>query len=159
MRLVGIEIAGQRPAPLPNPATSKRNSYAPDSRNRLVLPDSLSFPVVKTYSHLPETGCIKANDPWAPKYIIPAPLTAKMTAEIGRLTVATFRALECYDFCRVDFRVRASDGQPLVLEINPLAGLTEGLSDLVLIANSAGLSYADLINGILEAGLKRYGMI
>ena len=82
-----------------------------------------------------------------------------MTAKIGRLTVATFRALECYDFCRVDFRVRASDGQPLVLEINPLAGLTEGLSDLVLIANSAGLSYADLINGILEAGLKRYGMI
>lgn len=129
-----------------------------ESGVRVFPPMEVDFSAVKDRPALYNSD-IKANDPWAPKYIIPAPLTAKMTAEIGRLTVATFRALECYDFCRVDFRVRASDGQPLVLEINPLAGLTEGLSDLVLIANSAGLSYADLINGILEAGLKRYGMI
>jgi D-alanine-D-alanine ligase-like ATP-grasp enzyme len=45
------------------------------------------------------------------------------------------------------------------LEINPLAGLTEGLSDIVMEAEAAGLSYAQLINGILEAALKRYGML
>jgi hypothetical protein len=102
---------------------------------------------------------IKGKNPWGPRYLIPAPISAKLTDQIGRLTVATFRALECYDFARVDFRIRASDNKLFVLEINPLAGLTEGLSDLVLEAEAAGMSYAQFINGILEAALKRYGLV
>lgn len=102
---------------------------------------------------------IKHDNPWGPEYLCPAPLTAKLTSQIGRLTVATFRALECYDFARVDFRIRASDNQPMVIEINPLAGLTEALSDLVLEANASGLSYNELINTILESALRRYGML
>ncbi len=102
---------------------------------------------------------IKGNNPWGPRYLCPAPLTNKLTDQVGRLTVATFRALECYDFARVDFRIRASDNQPLVIEINPLAGLTEALSDIVLEANAAGISYDELINTILDAALRRYGML
>jgi hypothetical protein len=102
---------------------------------------------------------IKANNPWGPRYLCPAPLTAKLTSQIGRATVAAFRALECYDFARVDFRIRASDNQPMVIEINPLAGLTEALSDLVLEADAAGISYNELINTILDAALRRYGML
>jgi D-alanine-D-alanine ligase len=102
---------------------------------------------------------IKANNPWGPRYLCPAPLTAKLTSQIGRSTVAAFRALECYDFARVDFRIRASDNQPMVIEINPLAGLTEALSDLVLEADAAGISYNELINTILDAALRRYGML
>lgn len=102
---------------------------------------------------------IKANNPWGPKYICPAPLSAKLTSQIGRLTVAAFRALECFDFARVDFRIRSSDGLPMVIEINPLAGLTEALSDIVLEANAAGISYDELINTILDAALRRYGML
>jgi D-alanine-D-alanine ligase len=102
---------------------------------------------------------IKANNPWGPRYLCPAPLTVKLTEQIGRSTVATFRALECYDFARVDFRIRASDNQPLVIEINPLPGLTEALSDIVLEADAAGMSYAELINTILDSALRRYGML
>lgn len=102
---------------------------------------------------------IKHNNPWGPKYICPAPLSAKLTSQIGRLTVATFRALECYDFARVDYRIRASDGLPMVIEINPLAGLTEALSDIVLEANASGMSYSELINTILDSALRRYGML
>jgi len=102
---------------------------------------------------------IKGNNPWGPRYLCPAPLTNKLTDQVGRLTVATFRALECYDFARVDFRIRASDNQPLVIELNPLAGLTEALSDIVLEANAAGISYGELINTILDAALRRYGML
>lgn len=102
---------------------------------------------------------IKANNPWGPRYLCPAPLTAKLTSQIGRSTVATFRALECYDFARVDFRIRASDNLPMVIEINPLAGLTEALSDIVLEADAAGISYNELINTILDAALRRYGML
>jgi D-alanine-D-alanine ligase-like ATP-grasp enzyme len=102
---------------------------------------------------------IKSKNPWGPRYLIPAPISAKLTDQIGRLTVATFRALECYDFARVDFRIRTTDNKVFVLEINPLAGLTEGLSDLVMEAEAVGLGYVRLINGILEAALKRYGML
>jgi D-alanine-D-alanine ligase len=91
--------------------------------------------------------------------LCPAPLSGKLNAQIGRLTVASFRALECYDFARVDFRIRASDNMPMVIEINPLAGLTEALSDLVLEADAAGISYNELINTILESALRRYGML
>lgn len=102
---------------------------------------------------------IKANNPWGPRYLCPAPLTAKLTSQIGRLTVATFRAMECYDFARVDFRIRALDNQPMVIEINPLAGLTEALSDIVLEGDAAGISYNELIRTILDAALRRYGML
>ncbi|MBI4670553.1 MAG: hypothetical protein HY741_02645 [Chloroflexi bacterium] len=101
---------------------------------------------------------IKGNNPWGPRYLCPAPLTAKLTSQVGRLTVATFRALECYDFARVDFRIRASDNQPMVIEINPLPGLTEALSDIVLEADAAGISYNELIHTILAAALRRYGL-
>jgi D-alanine-D-alanine ligase len=125
---------------------------------RVFPPMEVDFSPMKDVAPLYNSE-IKANNPWGPKYLIPAPISAKLTAQIGRLTIATFRALECCDFGRVDFRIRASDNKPFVLEINPLAGLTEGLSDLVLEANAAGMSYADLINGILNAALKRYGML
>lgn len=102
---------------------------------------------------------IKHDNPWGPKYLCPAPLSAKLTAQIGRLTVATFRALECFDFARVDYKIRESDNLPMVIEINPLAGLTEALSDIVLEANAAGISYNELITTILESALVRYGML
>lgn len=102
---------------------------------------------------------IKHDNPWGPQYLCPAPLPAKLTAQIGRLTVATFRALECFDFARVDYMIRDSDNMPMVIEINPLAGLTEALSDLVLEANAAGITYNELINTILDAALRRYGML
>ena len=121
-------------------------------------------PLEIDFSPLPDSAPlygseIKHNNPWGPKYVCPAPLSAKLTSQIGRLTVATFRALECYDFARVDYRIRASDGVPMVIEINPLAGLTEALSDIVLEANASGMSYSELINTILDAALRRYGML
>lgn len=125
---------------------------------RVLPPMEVDFSPLKDVAPLYNSE-IKANNPWGPRYICPAPIPAKLASQIGRLTVATFRALECYDFARVDFRIRASDNRPFVIEINPLAGLTEGLSDLVLEADAVGISYAELINAILESALRRYGML
>lgn len=125
---------------------------------RVLPPLEIDFSPLKDTAPLYNSE-IKGNNPWGPRYLCPAPLTAKLTSQIGRLTVATFRALECYDFARVDFRIRASDNQPMVIEINPLAGLTEALSDIVLEADAAGISYNELINTILDAALRRYGML
>jgi D-alanine-D-alanine ligase len=146
--------------PLP-PSNGKQNSTGRDFYHlgvRVFPPMEVDFTPLGDAPHLYGAE-IKSKNPWGPRYLIPAPLSLKLTDQISRLTVATFRALECNDFARVDFRIRASDNQPFVLEINPLAGLSEGLSDIVLEANAAGVSYTQLINGILEAALKRYGLL
>ncbi len=59
----------------------------------------------------------------------------------------------------MDFRLDADDGdQPYILEVNPLPGLYPGLSDLVLEAEAEGMSYAALINAILDVARARYGV-
>jgi D-alanine-D-alanine ligase len=150
-------------AALPAPAASG-NGKKPPVREYYYSGVRVLPPMEIDFSSLPDAAPlynseIKANNPWGPRYLCPAPLTAKLTSQIGRLTVATFRALECYDFARVDFRIRATDNLPMVIEINPLAGLTEALSDIVLEANAAGIGYNELIQTILDAALRRYGML
>lgn len=147
-------------SPLVPPTNGKKASVREYyySGVRVLPPLEVDFSPMKDTAPLYNSE-IKANNPWGPKYLCPAPLSAKLTSQIGRLTVATFRALECYDLARVDFRIRASDNLPMVIEINPLPGLTEALSDIVLEAEGAGISYAELINTILESALRRYGML
>jgi D-alanine-D-alanine ligase len=61
---------------------------------------------------------------------------------------------------RVDFRLDSNDNwKPYILETNPLPGLTPEISDLIIEANAAGIGYTELVNLILDAALKRYGMI
>jgi D-alanine-D-alanine ligase len=105
------------------------------------------------------TSVIKSQMYEVPKYLCPAPIAKSMRAKMERFAVGAFTALGCYDFARVDFRIRAETGEPYILEVNPLAGLAEGISDIVMEAEAAGIDYTALINGILDAALQRYGMI
>jgi len=52
-----------------------------------------------------------------------------------------------------------AEGNPRLLEINTLPGLTPGFSDLCVIANATGLRYEDLILEILHLGASRFGML
>ncbi|MBI4788281.1 MAG: hypothetical protein HY782_14715 [Chloroflexi bacterium] len=105
------------------------------------------------------TSVIKSQMYDVPKYLCPAPTTKVLRNKMERLAVNAFAALECYDFARVDLRVRQDTGEPLILEVNPLAGLQEGISDIVMGAEAVGIGYTELINGILQAALRRYGLI
>src|SRR5882672_2650141 len=71
-----------------------------------------------------------------------------------KIARATFWALDCRDVARVDMRMDA-DGRIYVLEVNPLPGLTPDYSDLVLIAQGAGMEYDQLIAEIMVGGLRR----
>jgi D-alanine-D-alanine ligase len=91
-------------------------------------------------------------------YYCPARLSPDLLEQINWLTAAVFRVTGCLDVARVDFRLDADDDdRPYVLEVNPLPGLYPGLSDLVLEASAAGISYNDLINDILNQACARYG--
>jgi D-alanine-D-alanine ligase len=93
-------------------------------------------------------------------YICPAPLDDDMVDELNWLTAAVFRVTGALDVSRVDFRLDSSDNwKPYILEINPLPGLSPGISDLVLEAAAEGVEHTFLVNMILDTALERYGMI
>ncbi|HKA47846.1 MAG TPA: ATP-grasp domain-containing protein [Methyloceanibacter sp.] len=75
----------------------------------------------------------------------------------GTRALAAYRALECRDAARIDFRSNQA-GELFFLEANPLAGLHPHHSDLPILAAQNGIPYVELIGLILDAGLARYGL-
>jgi D-alanine-D-alanine ligase len=73
----------------------------------------------------------------------------------GDVALAAWRALRCRDGGRVDIREDA-EGQPCFIEVNPLAGLRPGYSDLCFIADFAGIGYDGLIGRFLDSFLARH---
>jgi D-alanine-D-alanine ligase len=92
-------------------------------------------------------------------YLCPAPLDDDMVDELNWYTAAVFRVTGALDVSRVDYRLDANDDwKPYILEINPLPGLSPGISDLVIEAEAEGVGHAHLVNMILDTALDRYGM-
>lgn len=77
---------------------------------------------------------------------------AKAAGDTAR---AAWRALGCRDAGRVDLRSDAR-GNPNFIEVNPLAGLRPGYSDLPILCELAGLSYQELIERIVASALARH---
>ena len=93
-------------------------------------------------------------------YLCPAPLDDDMVDELNWLAAAVFRVTGALDVARVDFRLNVyEDWKPYILEINPLPGLSPGISDIVMEAAAEGVDHTTLVNMILETALRRYGMI
>jgi D-alanine-D-alanine ligase len=89
------------------------------------------------------------------RYDVPAPLDPTPLEKLRTAARAAFMALGCRDVARIDFRMDAR-GRFYFLECNPLPGLTPGWSDLVLIAQGAGMDYRALIGEILSGAIRRY---
>jgi len=93
-------------------------------------------------------------------YLCPAPLDNDMIDELNWLAAAVFRVTGGLDVSRVDFRLDVHDNwKPYILEINPLPGLSPGISDLVIASAADGIDHTELVNMILETALKRHNMI
>lgn len=92
-------------------------------------------------------------------YLCPAPLDEDMVDELNWLAAAAFRVTGALDVSRVDFRLDMHDNwKPYILEINPLPGLSVGISDIVIEAQADGIGHTELVNLILDTALERYGM-
>jgi len=91
------------------------------------------------------------------EYVCPAPVSESLKNELNDLALRTFKAIECRDFGRVDFRVDEK-GSPYVLEINPLPSLsTEDV--FMVISRKLGITYEEMLGNILNAALKRNNLI
>ena len=84
--------------------------------------------------------------------LCPAPFDDAVTARIQAAALGAFRAVDGRDFARVDVMVRPS-GEPVVLEVNTLPGLTE-LSLLPKAAAAAGIDYVELCRRMIELALR-----
>ncbi|MDO9452729.1 MAG: D-alanine--D-alanine ligase [Stagnimonas sp.] len=85
------------------------------------------------------------------QYLCPAGLKAEHEASIQALCLKAFALIGCKDWGRVDF-LMGDDGQPQLLELNTLPGMTSH-SLVPMAAKVSGLSYADLCWSLLEATL------
>jgi D-alanine-D-alanine ligase len=93
-------------------------------------------------------------------FACPAKLSPQLKKRIQAVCRAAFAALRCRDWCRIDIRLDDA-GEPNVLELNPLPGILpnpEANSCFPKAARTAGLSYDDLINRVLEIACYRLGL-
>jgi len=87
------------------------------------------------------------------EYFCPAEFDALTTKRIQEAGLGAFRAIGGRDYSRVDVMVRP-DGEPVVLEVNTLPGMTES-SLLPKAAAAAGISYAELCQKMVDLALNR----
>jgi D-alanine-D-alanine ligase len=85
-------------------------------------------------------------------YFCPADFDAATTQAIQKVALGAFQAIGGRDYARVDVMVRAT-GEPIVLEVNTLPGMTE-TSLLPKAAAAAGMSYAELCQKMVDLALQ-----
>lgn len=89
----------------------------------------------------------------ATEYLLPAPFDVETATRIGSAALGAFRAIGGRDYSRVDVMVRAN-GDPVVLEVNTLPGMTE-MSSLPKVAGAAGIGYAELCQRMVDLAMNR----
>jgi D-alanine-D-alanine ligase len=79
--------------------------------------------------------------------VIPAGIPVPLQARIEHLAIEVFKLFDLRGYARIDLRVRG--GKPYVIDINPNPDISAD-AGFARAARSAGLSYPDLINRIVE---------
>src|SRR3984957_12113548 len=89
------------------------------------------------------------------KTVIPADLSPEQTAEMQRLAVECYRAVECEGMARVDFLLETSTGKFYINEINTIPGFTS-ISMYPKMWEYSGLAMPKLIDRLIELALERH---
>jgi D-alanine-D-alanine ligase len=114
--------------------------------------DGQALPIVEVR---PKKGHYDYGNKYTPgntDYFCPADFDPLTTKQIQAAGLAAFKAIGGRDYGRVDVMVR-SNGDPVVLEVNTLPGMT-GTSLLPKAAAAAGLGYPQLCQRMIELAEK-----
>ena len=91
----------------------------------------------------------------ASRTVIPADLPAPLAAEIRRLSIAAFRAIDGAGMARVDFLLARASGQVFVNEVNTIPGFTT-ISMYSKMWAASGVEYPVLLDRLIALALERH---
>lgn len=91
-------------------------------------------------------------------FFCPAIVDPELEKKLQRLALRAHNIINALDVSRVDIRLDG-EGNPRLIEINTLPGLTPGYSDLCLQAAAEGIEHTDLVLDILYLAAGRWGML
>lgn len=86
------------------------------------------------------------------RLVVPVQLPPAVEARMRAMAVAAFKAIDCCGMARIDFFL--GGGEIYVNEINTIPGFTP-ISMYPKLWEAAGLSYSNLITGLIELALER----
>lgn len=86
--------------------------------------------------------------------VIPANLSPEQTAELQRLAVECYRAVECEGMARVDFLLESASEKLYINEINTIPGFTS-ISMYPKMWEYSGLPMPKLVDRLIELALER----
>jgi D-alanine-D-alanine ligase len=115
--------------------------------------DGMALPIVEVR---PKAGAYDYRNKYTAgctEYFCPADFDNATTQRIQVAALGAFHAIGGRDYARVDVMVRAN-GEPVVLEVNTLPGMTE-TSLLPKAAAAAGISYEELCQRMIDLALPR----
>jgi D-alanine-D-alanine ligase len=124
------------------------------------------FPVLELDSSRSVTPWVYSNEAkskevgadGSPGYFCPADIEPELEKKLKHLALRAHQLLNALDVSRTDIRLD-EEGNPRLIEINTLPGLTPNYSDLCLQANAENIKYEDLVLDILYLGASRWGMV
>jgi D-alanine-D-alanine ligase len=87
--------------------------------------------------------------------LIPAPLEPAQAAEVQRLAVQAFLAIDCAGMARVDFLLGRESGTLYVNELNTIPGFTT-ISMYAKLWDASGLPYPALLDRLVRLALERH---
>jgi D-alanine-D-alanine ligase len=87
--------------------------------------------------------------------IVPAPLDEAMTAEVRRLAIEAFLAVDAAGFARVDFLLSRETGRLYVNEINTIPGFTT-ISMFPKLWEATGLAYGAVLDRLVDLAFERH---
>jgi D-alanine-D-alanine ligase len=88
--------------------------------------------------------------------LIPAPISESQMAEVRKLALAAFRAVDGAGMSRVDFLMDGDTGAMYLNEVNTIPGFTT-ISMYPKLWEASGLAYPDLIDRLIALALERHG--
>jgi len=91
----------------------------------------------------------------AAQTVIPADLSPEQTAEMQRLAVECYRAVECEGMARVDFLLEAATGKLYINEINTIPGFTS-ISMYPKMWEYSGLPMPKLLDRLIDLAFERH---
>ncbi len=89
------------------------------------------------------------------RFRVPAELPSEKIAEVQRLAIEAFKAIDCSGMARLDFFLEDSTGKLFVNEINTIPGFTE-ISMYPKLWEASGIPFPRLIEELVRLGLERH---